>query len=85
MTGVPVPIRGRGTSKRGRCRVPSIEVWHDGKSRRLARREVAVDVADRSAVLRLIAAEARRLRVSAGDLRLEIWDGRAKKWVTHRA
>ena len=65
--------------------MPSIEVWHDGKTRRLARREVAVDVGDRSAVLRLLAAEARRLRVPVGDLRLEIWDGRAKKWVTHRA
>lgn len=65
----------------GRVRV---EVWHDGKDRRLARAEVDLDPRSQREVLGLLEAEARRLRFPVEALCLRVWDPQTKAWIKHR-
>lgn len=66
----------------GRVRV---EVWHDGKDRRLARAEVDLDPRSQRECTALLEAEARRLRFPVEQLHLRVWDPQVKAWVKHRA
>ena len=62
-----------------------VQVWHDAKGIRLRSLTASVDPSSDREIGRLLRGEAAALHYPVDQLSLRIWDGRRKKWVTHRA
>jgi hypothetical protein len=62
-----------------------IEIWHDGKQRRMARFDADVEPTDAGACTALLRSRAREMGWPVARMHLRVWAPKTRRWIEYRA
>ena len=62
-----------------------IEIWHDGRQRRMEKFDADVEPTDAGACTALLRTRAREMRWPVAGMRLRVWNRKTRRWIEYRA